>query len=208
MQLTLDDWLLLLNAVVTTLKISAWTLLIALPLGCLLGILRYLRLGFVSNLVAVIVDAIRAVPLVFYVVAIFLIVPAPALVQAILALSTHTAASICEITRGGLQSLDPDQLRMAKVLGLPLRERLLHVALPQAARSMLPALVNQASVVIKDTTLVSIGVIELTKAVQILNMRHLSLSLEFLILIAAFYFVLCQTLTLTGLWLEKRWSIA
>ena len=207
-QLTPDDWLLLVRAIGTTLQIALWTLLIALPLGATLGVLRYLKLEIISNAVALVVDGIRAIPLVFYVVAIFLIVPAPPMVQAILALATHTAAAVCEIFRGGLQSVDAGQMQTAQVLGLGLRDRLLHVALPQASRRMLPALINQASVVVKDTTLVSIGVIELTKAVQILNMRHLSLSIEFMIMVAVFYFVICQSLTVTGGWLERKWQLA
>lgn len=206
--LTPDDWTLLANAVSTTLQISFWTLLVSLPLGTAFGVIRYLELPGVSKAVAALVDFIRAVPLVFYVVAIFLVVPASPLAQAVLALSTHTAATLCEIIRGGLQSIDHKQLQMARILGLSLKDRLLHVALPQAIRRMLPALVSQASVVVKDTTLVSIGVIELTKAVQILNMRHLNLSVEFMLMVAVFYFVVCQVLTMIGAWLERRWALA
>lgn len=204
--LTPEDWILLGRAMATTLQISLWTMLVSFPLGIALGVIRYLGLRGVSPGVGAAVDLIRAIPLVFYVVAVFLVVPAPPMVQAVLALSTHTAATVCEMIRGGLQSIDPRQLRMARVLGLTLGQRLMRVAIPQAARRMLPALVSQASVIVKDTTLVSIGVIELTKAVQILNMRHLNLSVEFMIAVAVFYFVACQVLTLLGAWLESRWQ--
>ncbi len=204
--LTPEDWMLLGRAVGTTVQISCWTMLISFPLGIALGVARYLNWPGLSSGVAAVVDLLRAIPLVFYVVAIFLVVPAPPMVQAVLALSTHTAATVCEMIRGGLQSIDPHQMRIAKVLGLSLFQRMAMVALPQASRRMLPALVSQASVIVKDTTLVSIGVIELTKAVQILNMRHLDLSVEFMVAVAFFYFGVCQALTLAGGWLEQRWQ--
>ncbi len=199
-----SDWLLLWRGLLTTLEITALTLLISLPLGAVLGTIRFLNFPVISNAIGGFIDSLRSIPLVLYIVVLFLVVPLPAKVLAVLALSSYTATSIAEIIRGGLLSIDVSQLEAGKILGMTLKQRMLHIALPQASQRMLPALVSQASVVVKDTTLVSIGVLELTKAVNVLNMRHLDLSIEFMILVAASYFILCYGICLMGRWLEFR----
>lgn len=207
MELNSGDWLLLLKGLSMTLMITAWTLLISLPLGIVLGVLRYLKIPILSNAIGILIEAIRAIPLVLYLVIVFLVLPMDAEIRAVLTLSTFNAMYIAEIVRGGLQSIDPKELQAARVLGLSLFQRIWHIALPQALRRMIPSLVNQISVVIKDTTLVSIGLLELTKAIQILNTRHFSITVEFMLLIAATYFILCYSVCLLGQYLERRLAV-
>lgn len=199
-----EDWELLYRGLSMTLIITGWTLAVSLPLGILLGVLRFLKVPVLSYAIGCLIEIIRAIPLVLYLVIIFLVLPMNAEFRAVFTLSTFNACYIAEVVRGGLQSISAGELQAAKVLGLNLPQRVWHIALPQALQRMIPSLVNQVSVIIKDTTLVSIGILELTKAIQILNLRHFSTTVECMILIALIYFVLCYSVCLLGQWLERR----
>jgi polar amino acid transport system permease protein len=70
---------------------------------------------------------------------------------------------------------------------------------------MIPALINQYNVVVKDTSLVSMGLLELTKAGKLLSERKALFSLEIILIVAAIYFVICYGLSLMGHFLEKKY---
>jgi ABC-type amino acid transport system permease subunit len=150
------------------------------------------------------IELIRSLPLVLYMVLIFLIMSFGAESRGVFTLSSFTAAYIAEIVRGGLNSLDKNQLRAGASLGMNSFQVLFYIAIPQALTRMIPALVNQFNVVIKDTSLVSIGLLELTKAGKILSERKATFSMEIILIIAAIYFVICYGLSIGGHFLEKR----
>jgi His/Glu/Gln/Arg/opine family amino acid ABC transporter permease subunit len=195
------DWALLVQGLMATCKISLISLLIAVPLGCLLGFARYANLPVLSSLVGWVIDGIRIVPLILYLVLMFLVLPFDPEIRAIFTLATFNGANIAEIIRGGLRAIPDSQWQTAKQLGLSSKQTLFSVVLPQVFQKMLPALVNQASVIIKDSTLVSMGVLEMTKAIQILNMRHIESTMACLILTGGVYFILSALLCeLTNRW--------
>jgi putative glutamine transport system permease protein len=196
------DWMLLAQGLMATLRISFISLLLALPIGCALGFFRYLNVPVCSALVGVCIDGIRIIPLILYLVLMFLVLPFDPEIRAIFTLATFNGANIAEIIRGGLRSIPEAQWQSAKQLGLSRQQILFSVVLPQVLQKMLPALVNQASVIIKDSTLVSMGVLEMTKAIQILNMRHIESTMACLILTGGVYFILSALLCE----LSTRWD--
>lgn len=198
------DWSLLFQGLIATFKISLISLLIAVPLGCVLGFVRYANLPVLSSIVGYGIDGIRIVPLILYLVLMFLVLPFDPEIRAIFTLATFNGANIAEIIRGGLRSIPDSQWQTAKKLGLSGQQTLFSIVLPQVFQKMLPALVNQASVIIKDSTLVSMGVLEMTKAIQILNMRHIESTMACLILTGGVYFLLSALLCE----LANRWDFS
>lgn len=84
-----------------------------------------------------------------------------------LALTLNAGAYISEIFRAGIQSVPSGQLQAAQVLGLSHLQSLRLVILPQAFRRMVPAFVNEAVTLVKDSSLVSaIGLAELALAAR------------------------------------------
>ena len=84
-----------------------------------------------------------------------------------LALTLNAGAYISEIFRAGIQSVPRGQLEAAQVLGIPHLTALRLVVLPQAFRRMIPAFVNEAVTLTKDSSLVSaIGLAELALAAR------------------------------------------
>lgn len=79
------------------------------------------------------------------------------------ALSLNAGAYMAEIVRGGIEAVDKGQVEAARSLGLTYGKTMKKIVLPQALRTMLPSIINQFIISIKDTSLLSvIGLTELT----------------------------------------------
>lgn len=204
--LNIADWDLILEGLQMTLVISFWTAVFSLPLGVILGVMRASKIKIFSVPAALYIELIRSMPLVLYIVMIFLIMSFSAEVRGVFTLASFTAAYIAEIVRGGLNSIDTNQIKAAYSLGMKRHQILYRIAIPQALIHMIPALINQFNVVIKDTSLVSIGLLELTKVGKILSVRRTTLSMEIILMIAAIYFVICYGLSIFGHFLENKYS--
>lgn len=90
-----------------------------------------------------------------------------AFLSGVLALTLNAGAYISEIFRAGIQSIAPGQWQAAQVLGLSHLQTLRLIILPQAFRRMVPAFVNEAITLTKDSSLVSaIGLAELALAAR------------------------------------------
>src|ERR687895_283321 len=106
---------------------------------------------------------------------------------ALTAFVVFEAAYLAEIVRAGIQSVARGQVEAANATGLSDRQTMRLIVLPQALRNMIPALVTQFIVLLKDTSLASIiGYIDLTKAAQIVNNREIR-PFELYLFIAVIY---------------------
>lgn len=159
--LTGDLWrTYVLPGVTGTLTAAAWSIVLALLLGVLLGVGR-LSGGPISWVCAVLVEFFRAVPvLIMMIFAYFLFgllgVVAPpqlALAGVITGLTLYNGAVIAEIVRAGVNALPVGQAEAAAALGLNWVATMRLVLLPQAVTAMLPVLVSQLVVVLKDTAI-------------------------------------------------------
>ena len=93
---------------------------------------------------------------------------------ALVAFVVFEAAYLGEIIRAGIQSVPRGQVEAAQATGLRYGATMRHVVLPQAVRNMLPSLVTQFIILVKDTSLASIiGYMDLTKAAQTVNQREI-----------------------------------
>jgi polar amino acid transport system permease protein len=119
-----------------------------------------------------------------------------------LALSLNAGAYISEIFRAGIQSIHMGQTQAAYSLGLTHAQAMRFVVLPQAFRRMVPALVNEGVMLIKDSSLVSaIGLAELALAARTVAGAY-SRYWEPYLAISAMYLVLTLTLSMLARRLE------
>lgn len=120
----------------------------------------------------------------------------PALLSGTLVLALFESAFVGEIVRAGLESVDPGQKEAARALGMGSLHELRFVVLPQAMRKALPPMANQFITLVKDSSIVSlISVQELTyRTVELVSSTRAVF--EAWITAAAFYFVLCFSLSL------------
>ena len=128
---------------------------------------------------------------------------------AIFILSINTGAYMAEIIRGGIEAVDKGQMEAARSLGLPYGKAMSKIILPQAFRTMMPSIINQFIISLKDTSLISvIGVSELTKRGNILVANASTKVMAIWICVALFYLVVCTILSKVAKIVERKVSYA
>jgi len=122
----------------------------------------------------------------------------------IMAVGFNSGAYVAEILRGGLSRIPRGQWEAAQALGLPKHRIWMQIILPQVYYSVIPLLVNEFTMVIKITPLLStITLVELTRASQMLYNETFR-PVEVLLLAAAIYFVICFSISQFGEFLQRR----
>ena len=160
---------LLLRAMGQTLLLALYGLLFACIIGMIVGIMSVLHNKVCKIIAMVFVNLIRGVPMI--VLAYFIYFGVPYLFNTILHFGSVTltalqAGTIClalncgaymaEIIRGGIESVDVGQMEAARSLGLPYWRSMQRVVLPQAIRTMIPSIINQFIITLKDTSILSV----------------------------------------------------
>lgn len=210
--LGINDLYFLINA-------TGWTILLSLisfVFGGLLAfgvaLMRTSRLGLLRALAAVYIQTLQAVPLLILLLLAYYGISAIGfgigrLESAGISLSFFSAAFLGEIWRGCIQSVPKAQWEAAESLGLSKFAQLFYVILPQAVKISLPPTVGFMVQVVKGTSLVSIlGIVELTRAGQMLNNATFKPFLVFG-LVGALYFCLCFPLSRLSRYLERKLNV-
>ncbi len=169
------------------------------------------RNKFLSAMVGIWVDLIRGTPFLVQVFIIFFILPSAgieleAFPAAVIALSNLTASFICEIVAGGILAVPIGQREAATAAGLSQYQQLRFIVLPQAMRTIMPPLVGQYVLLVKDSSVVSaIGVVDITR-VGWLTVQRIPEGLMVFGLVGLLYFAICYPLINLSNYLERRMS--
>jgi polar amino acid transport system permease protein len=149
-----------------TLWISALCLVLALILGTLIALARMSGNPLIWRPVAAYIQFIRSTPLLIQIYLVYYGLPAilprgygdffDETQTGIIALTLHTAPYMGEIIRAGMESVHRGQIEGALSVGMTPRQTLMNVTLPQALANVMPPLLGQTAVLIKDTSLLSI----------------------------------------------------
>jgi His/Glu/Gln/Arg/opine family amino acid ABC transporter permease subunit len=160
----------ILDGAVVTAALAAVSILLSLPLGLLLALLRWRRVPVLARALAAFVSLVRATPFVTLVLFVFFILPSAGIQldpvpAAILALTMNTAAFSSEIWRAALQTFPRDQREAATAFGMSEQQIFTRIVFPQIWRANLGPLVSEVTVLLKCTPAVAvIGVVEITRA--------------------------------------------
>ncbi len=185
-------------------------------IGCVIGVVLAPALLVRSRLVHLLVQGyvqlFRCTPLLvqivwfYYALPIVLGINLPAWFAAGIGLSLYMGAFTTEIVRAGLLSIDDGQWQAASALGLPRLKALRFVIIPQAMRRMIPPLVSQAVLQLKNTALLSIvAVPELMQRSSVI-VSDTFRPLEVYSTLAAIYFVLLFPMVMLSKRLELRFQ--
>jgi len=164
------DLALLLQGALVTASVSLAAIVLGVPLGLALAIVRWQRIPLLSQVVAAYVSVIRATPAITLALLIYFGSPSIGVVfgaatAAVLTLLINTSAFNCEIWRSALIDFPRDQLEAARAYGMTPRLAFRRVIFPQVWRTSLPALVNEMTLLIKASpALAVIGIVDLTRA--------------------------------------------
>jgi polar amino acid transport system permease protein len=166
---------LLVKAALFTIVISGVSIVIGFVIGMLVASAWSSSHIAISWPARVFVSFFRGVPLLVQLLLIYNLLPAlgvnvPSVVAAVAGLSLCTAAYQAENLRGGFASVPRGLLESAEMAGLTPTQQLIRIRAPIAFRLTLPSLVNEAILILKASSLVSVvGVIELTKMAKDLD---------------------------------------
>jgi len=195
-----------------TLRLAIPAIVFGFILGTLVGLARLSRSRWLNWPAKIYVEFFRGVPLVMVIFWFWFMIPAmagkslPEYSVALTAFVIFEAAYLAEIVRAGIQSVPRGQVEAATATGLSKSRLMRHVILPQALRNMIPALVTQFIVLVKDTSLASIiGYVDLTKAAQIVNNREIR-PFELYLFIAVVYWLCSYSMSSYARHLESRLS--
>lgn len=193
-----------------TLYISAVSIGLSMVFGTVLGVLRSSVGGFFGKLAAVYIEVVRNIPNLLWIYVVFIAFRLPSLQAGIVSFTIFTSAAIAEIVRGGLNSVGKGQWEAGRSQGFSTVEVLVHIILPQALRSMVPALVSQFVTVIKDTCFLwsVVAIQEFTGQVTILMGRYYRVDQIFMLygVLALVYFAINYAISAFSRWLHKKWA--
>ena len=197
-----------------TLRLAVPAIILGFVLGILIGLGRLARAPWIRIPTSLYVEFFRGVPLVmvifwfWFIIPVLLRFPLPEYGVALAAFVVFEAAYLGEIVRAGIQSVPSGQAEAATAAGLSPAQAMRYVVLPQALKNMIPALVTQFIVLLKDTSLASIiGYVDLTKAAQIVNNREIR-PFELYLFIAIVYWLCAYGMSRYARYLERRFSPA
>jgi len=158
----------LLKAMGQTLLMALCGLFFACILGLIFGMLSVIKNKVCNAISQVFVDIIRGVPMIVLAYFVFFGIPYAcknilgfnftftALTAGTVCLALNCGAYMAEIIRAGIQSVDKGQMEAARSLGLPYWKSMQKVVLPQAIRTMIPSIINQFIITLKDTSILSV----------------------------------------------------
>jgi len=152
------------QGIVQTLWISGVILILSLILGTFLALARMSSVALIWRPVAAYIQFIRSTPLLVQIYLIYYGLPAllpfgnffDETQTGIIALTLNAAPYMGEIIRAGIESISRGQTEAALSVGMTPRQTMTYIVLPQALANVMPPLLGQTAVLIKDTSLLSI----------------------------------------------------
>ncbi|MBO0450721.1 MULTISPECIES: amino acid ABC transporter permease [Enterococcus] len=198
----------LLDGLWVTIQVSVVSIVFSMILGGIAGTVRYSNVPVLSRIVGIIVDIIRNLPLLLIIFFTYFALPQIGIKlnifwAAVAALTIFESAMLSEIFRAGLNAVPSGQTEAGMSSGLTYVQTLTMIVLPQAFKSMLPAILSQLISLIKDTSLaVIISLPELTHNAKIIYGQNTNYVIPMFIAMTAMYFVVCYVLSLISNLLE------
>lgn len=202
-----DRYLLLLDGIGVTIKISLLAVLIGIAIGLVIAFCALSKKKVLNLIGKVYTDVIRGTPSVTQLMIIYFVVFATVDLEkwviAAIAFGINSGAYVSEIIRAGILSIDKGQTEAGRSLGLNAMQTMVSIVIPQAVKNIFPALCNEFIVLIKETAIVGyIGLVDIQKAGDLIKSATFEAFMP-LIATAIIYFVLIKTLTLALARVEK-----
>jgi His/Glu/Gln/Arg/opine family amino acid ABC transporter permease subunit len=198
---------------IVTVALSLVGILIGLPIGLSLALIRWANVPVAARIVALYVSVLRATPLVTLLLLLFFAlpnigVPMTPISAAILGLVMNTSAFNCEVWRSALMNFPKDQYEAAQSVGMRAGQRFRRIVLPQIVRVSLPGLVNEMSLLIKVTPVLAVvGVVDITRAAVRIGAQTYEPLPPFLVAIALYAPIVFALVSLQR-WIERRQTAA
>ena len=199
-----------------TLLLALCGLFFACILGLIFGLMSVLKNKACNIIAQIFVDVIRGVPMIVLAFFVFFGVPyafktffhfqviLDGLTAGTICLALNCGAYMSEIIRAGIQSVDRGQMEASRSLGLPYWRAMQRVVLPQAIKTMIPSIINQFIITLKDTSILSvIGFPELVNSAKNVQ-ANTFMSFQTWTIVGIMYLVVITILSRIAKLLERR----
>ena len=208
----------LLVAMGRTLLLAFLGLVFACILGMFFGLLSVVKNKACNIIAQIFVFVIRGVPMIVLAFYVFFGIPyllntilgigngftLSALQAGVICLALNCGAYMAEIIRAGIQSVDIGQMEAGRSLGLPYWKTMRKIILPQAIRTMIPSIINQFIITVKDTSILSvIGFPELVLAAKNVQAGTFK-SFETWTIVGIMYLIVITILSYLAKMVERR----
>lgn len=200
----------LMSGLGTTIKMAIFALIIASIAGIIFGLMSISKSKILRGISIVYIYIVRGTPLMIQAMFVYLglgqalNVRFDPVVAGIVILGFNSGAYLSEIFRGGIEAVDKGQMEAARSLGLSKTKAMTKVVLPQAIKIMIPSILNQFIIAIKDTSILSvIGIRELMQSGQIIVGTTFK-AFEIYGIVAMMYLIVITILTLISKQVERR----
>ena len=184
----------ILKGVTVTLKYSVISVFLGLIIGTILAFLKVIDLKILRLAAHAYTSIFRGTPLLIQLTIIYFGLPGliglklSVFAAGVIAFSLNSGAYVSEIIRAGIESVDRGQVEAAKALGVSPVLRMKDIILPQAFRSILPALVNELINLVKESCLISvIGEMDLMRRAQVVSAETYTFFTPMLTAAATYY---------------------
>lgn len=200
--LTLPNLRFIFDGLLVTLEVAVISIVFSFIIGGILGVIRFLRIPYLSKIVGLIIDIIRNLPLLLIIFFTYFALPQIGIQfsifwSAVVALTIFESAMLSEIIRGGIEAVPKGQMEAGRSTGLNIAQTMYYIVLPQGIKLMVPPLVSQFVSLIRDTSLaVVISLPELTHNSKIIYAQYPSTVLVMFIIMTVCYFAICYSLSL------------
>ena len=198
------------SGLAVTCEITAAALVIAFALGALIAVGKVLPCRPLRAVLVFYTSVFRGVPLIVLLFLVYFATPQltgykiDMFTASVLTLGLNGSATVSETLRGGIEGVDAGQYDAARSIGLPYSKMMRLIVIPDALRSVAPALVNEVITVLKSSSLVAtIGLMDMMRAaqsVQALTYR----AFEPFLAVAVVYYLIVMALVAVSRRLERR----
>ncbi|WP_067178579.1 amino acid ABC transporter permease [Microtetraspora niveoalba] len=195
-----------------TLKAAGISAVCALIFGAVFGLARLSDHRWVRGVAGAVVETFRAIPLLLLIFFLFFLAPSVfgsgdyTLIALVTGLTLYNGSVLAEIVRAGVRAVPIGQAEAAQAIGLRKSQMMRLVLLPQAVTAMMPAIVSQLVVLLKDTALgyIIAYVDLLNMGFKIIPAVYFGSLIPAAIVIGVIYVGLNMSLSALATWLEKR----
>ncbi|AYW48514.1 amino acid ABC transporter permease [Tetragenococcus osmophilus] len=205
-----DNLRFLLDGLQVTVSVSAISIVLSFLIGALAGTLRFSNIPVLSRILGLVIDIIRNLPLLLIIFFTYFALPQIGIRfdifwSAIAALTIFESAMLSEIFRAGLNAVPDEQTEAGLSTGLSYLQTMVIIIIPQAFRSMIPAIISQLISLVKDSSLaIIISLPEITHHARIIYGQDTNYVLPMFVALTISYFVICYLLSLLSRYLEHK----
>ena len=203
----------LLDGLLVTLQVAVVSIILSFIIGGILGVIRFMKVPYLSLIVGAVVDIIRNLPLLLIIFFTYFALPQIGIQlsifwSAVAAMTIFESAMLAEIIRAGLLAVPQGQMEAGRSTGMTYFSKLYYIVFPQSIKLMLPPIVSQFISLIRDTSLaVIISLPELTHHAKIIYAQDPSAVLPMFVAMTFLYFIICYSLSVFAKRLERKWAV-